>query len=100
LKAQQTITQNTRPKTLKKSNNNVIAFVPILRIVLLVFYFLFLNNNKPSMASEEGNPAVYLADWRTSEAKKVLKQMIQDRQVTEAHAPPAVYKMNDIWSYS
>jgi hypothetical protein len=49
------------------------------------------------MAAVEGNPAVYLADWRTSEAKKVLKQMIQDGQVTEAHAPPAVYKMNDIF---
>jgi hypothetical protein len=49
------------------------------------------------MASDEGNPAVYLTNWRTSEAKIVLKQMIQDGQVTEAHAPPAVYKMNDIF---
>jgi hypothetical protein len=49
------------------------------------------------MATGEGNPDAFLADWRTSEAKKILKQMIQDGQVTEAHAPPAVYKMNDIF---
>jgi hypothetical protein len=54
--------------------------------VLLAFYFLFLNNNETSMASDEANPAVYLTNWRTSKAKKVLKQMmIQDGGVTEAH---------------
>jgi hypothetical protein len=49
------------------------------------------------MASGEGNPDVFFADWRTSKAKKVLKQTVQDGGVTEAHAPPAVYKMNDIF---
>ena len=51
------------------------------------------------MASDGRNcPAAdYHTDWRTSEAKKVLKKMIQDGQVTEAQVPTAVYKMNDLF---
>jgi hypothetical protein len=96
LKAQQTTTQNTRPKPSRNNNKNVIAFAPLFCCFSSTFFFLNnsgVNNNKTTMASDEGNPAVYLADWRTSKAKKVLKQMIQDRRVTEAHAPLAVYKI-------
>jgi hypothetical protein len=36
---------------------------------------------------------VYLTDWRTSEAKKALQQLIRDGRVTDNHNAKVVYAM-------
>jgi hypothetical protein len=49
------------------------------------------------MASNDENPptVVYRTDWRTSEAKKKLQELIIAKQVTEASAPAFVYALED-----